>query len=168
MSIGAHVREDASGVPSLDVTRKEVLAILQSDQETAMNEELLVKIVRPMLQLMEKLVRETHDDAQTVRIIIELNGSPAPEKEYLSTAEVAALFQMSQQQVRRWCESGKIRAFQSPQGTWKIYASQFEGVGIVGPNVRKQRNPEDSMSDSISNWWKDNAELVDQWREERD
>ena len=43
-----------------------------------------------------------------------------------STAEAARLFQVSQQSVRKWCQSGKIKARNTPGGFYKIEYSEIE------------------------------------------
>src|SRR5690606_702126 len=43
-------------------------------------------------------------------------------KKLLRTREVAETFQVSDRMVRKWCESGKIMALQTPGGEWRIPA----------------------------------------------
>ena len=46
-------------------------------------------------------------------------------KKLLRTRDVAEAFQVSDRMVRKWCESRKIIAFQTPGGDWRIPAAQF-------------------------------------------
>ncbi len=54
-------------------------------------------------------------------------------EEYLSTAQVAAMYMVSERVVRNWCSTGRIQAVRSG-GVWRIPREQF----IAGPEeVRK-------------------------------
>ena len=47
-------------------------------------------------------------------------------KKNFSTAEAARLLQVSPQSVRKWCQSGKIKARNTPGGYYKIEYSEIE------------------------------------------
>ena len=53
------------------------------------------------------------------------------EKKLLRTSEVAEVYQVSDRMVRKWCETGKIKALQTPGGGWRIPASQFADLEKV-------------------------------------
>lgn len=48
-------------------------------------------------------------------------------RRYLSPRQVAEMFDVTERTVRKWCEQGKIIAFQpsGPGGEWRIPADQF-------------------------------------------
>lgn len=166
MTTGAQVRRDENPVPSLDFDEQTLLEILQDDPDRELDAEVLHEIVHPMLDIMRQLIRENPQQAKKgLRISINIKSQDSPDTEYLTTAEVAKLYRMSQQQIRRWCESGKIIALRAPGGSWRIQASQFEGVaGYVVPKGRKQKRD----VNSIAGAWKDNKEALRELREERD
>jgi len=51
---------------------------------------------------------------------------PKGEGKIISTEEAARLLGVSQQSVRKWCQSGKIRAKTTPGGFYKIERSELE------------------------------------------
>lgn len=58
--------------------------------------------------------------------MIEIDFIPlGASKKFLRTNEVAEAFQVSDRMVRKWCETGKIKALHTPGGGWRIPASQF-------------------------------------------
>lgn len=50
------------------------------------------------------------------------------ETEFLTTAQVAAMFSVKQKRVRQWIEAGSMRAVRTPgmRGTWRIRRSEVE------------------------------------------
>lgn len=48
--------------------------------------------------------------------------------EYLTTAEVAALYKVGQPAVRRWARDGLITAVRTPTGRWLFPAAQFAAL----------------------------------------
>jgi excisionase family DNA binding protein len=73
--------------------------------------------------------------ARVVREIIRSMGTtggeiivrPVSQPEiFLTTSQVAAMYQVSDRVVRKWCESGRLRAARvGEKGEWKIFRSQF-------------------------------------------
>ncbi|HHU83473.1 MAG TPA: helix-turn-helix domain-containing protein [Firmicutes bacterium] len=53
------------------------------------------------------------------------------EEKYYTTKEIAEVYQVTDRMVRKWCESGKIKAMQTPGGKWRILSSQFPDLGKV-------------------------------------
>lgn len=49
-----------------------------------------------------------------------LGESDAPKSPFLSVADVARLLQLSEKTVRRWIESGRLRAIQTSPGRGRI------------------------------------------------
>lgn len=48
--------------------------------------------------------------------------------EFLTTTQVAAMFQVRQKRVRQWIENGQLRAVRTPggRGTWRIPRLEVE------------------------------------------
>lgn len=144
---------------------EELRRIAASDQREALKENLLQHVVEPMLEAITKLINENPDAArQGLRLELTIQAERL-EGEYLTTAEVARRFRVSQQQVRRWCESGRIQAERTPGGTWRIPAAQFQGKLTFVPFERK-RKPKDWAG--LAGAWKDYPELGRQIREDRE
>ncbi len=96
---------------------EEVLALRREEQELPRE--------FPMLrQLLRKLGRLSVA-GQPVQITIA--ESPP---QWLTTADVAAMFQVSERAVRHWCEEHRIVATQIPgaRGVWHIPADQFPSL----------------------------------------
>lgn len=164
MSTGAQARRDDVRMPSLELNEK-LLEILEGDPEQELSAEILSEIVTPMIKVIQQLVRENPDQAKKgLKVTIDVKSHESLDVEYYTTAEVAEMYRMSQQQVRRWCESGQIKGIRSPGGSWRIDASQFEGVGFLVPKGRRKRTD----IKSISGAWKDNAEARRELGEVRD
>ncbi len=162
---GAQARREETIVPSLNLNEEELLKILHDDPDREFNEALLTDIVRPLINMMRQLVRENPEQAKKgIRVAIELKNQDSPDVEWLSTKEVADMFDVSQQQVRRWCESARIRGERTPGGTWKIANSQFDGIGFVVPQGRKKSK---SVSE-IAGVLEGNEEALRELREGRD
>jgi excisionase family DNA binding protein len=53
---------------------------------------------------------------------------PAPRPEYLTSAEVAALYRVSIKQVALWARDGKLTAVRTPGGRYRFPSAQFAGV----------------------------------------
>ncbi len=99
----------------LELTRSQVLEI--SRQVSAVRE------VAPTAgELLEQLVTEV----KGCGIRIEVRELPRRPR-YLTTAQVAEMFQVSERAVRKWCQRGRIRAEQpgGPDGDWRIPEDQF-------------------------------------------
>jgi excisionase family DNA binding protein len=63
---------------------------------------------------------------------IEIDFAPlGTNKKFYRTSEVAEAFQVSDRMVRKWCESGKVKALHTPGGEWRIPASQFADLEKV-------------------------------------
>ncbi len=60
---------------------------------------------------------------------------PTAEGRFLTTAEVAQMYRVTDRVVRKWCEAGHLQAERvGPRGEWRILRSQFS----AGPvEVRK-------------------------------
>lgn len=153
---------------ALNLDRQTVEALRRtaaSDQRAALREHLLEQVVDPMLEAITKLINENPDAArQGLRLELTIQAERL-EGEYLTTAEVARRFRVSQQQVRRWCESGRIQAERTPGGTWRIPAAQFQGKLTFVPFERK-RKPKGWAG--LAGAWKDYPELGRQIREDRE
>jgi excisionase family DNA binding protein len=74
-------------------------------------------------------------------------------KKLLRTNEVAAAFQVSDRMVRKWCETGKIQALQTPGGGWRIPASQF-------PELEKVKSFQETV-EKINQRFKNSPEIED-------
>ena len=119
---GIHVEETLELTPEMI---RELKAVTYSDQSTAQAGSMIEQATR---QLITRLARRVVDVERTdpsalqehrsysVMLIVE----QIADGEWLSTAEVAELFKVSQQQVRRWCEAGKFQTFRTPGGTYRI------------------------------------------------
>lgn len=72
--------------------------------------------------LLDRLVTESKGNG----IRIEVRELPCRPR-YLTTAQVAEMFLVSERAVRKWCKSGRIRAEQpgGPDGDWRIPEDQF-------------------------------------------
>jgi len=46
----------------------------------------------------------------------------------LSTAQVAALVNVHPETVRRWCDSGRLRAIRLPSGVWRVRRSDLDAL----------------------------------------
>ena len=77
-----------------------------------------------MARLVEAL--EASDDA-VVSIAVQ-DSDP-----WMTTAEVAALFRVSERTVRQWCEQGYLHARRAPgpRGMWRIPKDQFPADGAA-------------------------------------
>lgn len=142
---------------------EELRRIAPSGQREALKEKLLQHVVDTMLDAITKVVNEAPGGAgQGLRLELTIRAERHDE-EYLTTAEVARRFRVSQQQVRRWCESGRIQADRTPGGTWRIPAVQFQGKPTFVAFERK-RKPKDWAG--LAGVWKDCPELGRQIRED--
>lgn len=94
---------------------------------------------------------------------MEVRPGPTSGK-FLGTTEAAERLRVSQQQIRRWCEEGRIRAERTPGGTWRIPAEQFEGVGMLRLYAAGKR----ADIRGVAGAWKDHPELVQALRERED
>lgn len=141
----ALARRDEDEMPSLDLT-EELLETLREDPGQELTTELLSRVVRPMLEMLRQMARENAGDPEkSLKVTIELK-SQSSSGEYLSTNDVASKLRMSQQQVRRYCEEGKIKAEKTLGGTWRILASQFEGVAYLTPKIKHKRRDISSVA----------------------
>jgi len=52
----------------------------------------------------------------------------ASQQRFLTTREVAEMFDVSSRMVRRWCEDQRVRASRTPGGHWRIPAEQFRAT----------------------------------------
>lgn len=138
--------------------------VAEEDQKEALSRELVDRVVRPLYRAISALANRDPERARRgLRITLEVRAEPVSGT-LLSTAEVAERFRVSQQQVRRWCEDGLIRAERTPGGTWRIPAEQFEGVGRLLPGGPRRRV---DVRD-VAGAWKDHPELVRALRERED
>lgn len=163
MPAGAQMRKDERYVPSLEINEK-LLKILRDNPERELDEEQLRQIVRPMLDVIKRLVRENPEAAaRGIRVTIGVKAAPY-DAEYVGTSEVAKFFGVSQQQVRRWCEQGRIQGERTPGGTWRIPMSQFDGVGFIPPKAKRKRQD----IRSVAGAWKGHEDLRRELEEGRD
>jgi excisionase family DNA binding protein len=59
--------------------------------------------------------------------------------EWWTVREVANLLRYDASTIRRWCETGKIRAAKMPGGTWRIHESIVSKLQAGGlPEQRRQ------------------------------
>ena len=59
-------------------------------------------------------------------------------KEVLTTAEVAELFRVGQRTVYRWIDSGRLAAFQTPGGHWRV---RGDSVASLFRSMTRQEPP---------------------------
>ncbi len=79
------------------------------------------QLLEPMIESLLRLVSQNPGAAaEGLSVEVELKAIPAGDKSWYTTAEMAEHFRVSQQQVRRWCEQGKLDAERTPGGTWRI------------------------------------------------
>ncbi|MDA8346717.1 MAG: helix-turn-helix domain-containing protein [Thermaerobacter sp.] len=145
---------------------KELKAVAESDQRAAHVNEMITQVTR---QLVARFVRRVVDEVRTDPSVLKENRSyslvvafgQTDKGEWLSTAEVAEMFQVSQQQVRRWCESGKFRNVRTPGGTYRI--SKGDVVkGLQSGTEPASRKPDPSEYVGV---WANNKTLVEEIRE---
>lgn len=48
--------------------------------------------------------------------------------ELLTTGQVADLLSVTPQTIRRWCESGHLRAIRLPSGVWRVRRSDIDAL----------------------------------------
>lgn len=135
------------------------------DQEEALKGELLRKVVQPVLEEIQSLVSQNPEAAKRGFKVITYVQVGQAKDEFLTTAEVARKFRVSQQQVRRWCATGKIIAEPTPGGTWRIPAAQFGGTGAFVP-FGERNKPKDIRT--VAGAWKDRPDLIHALEEQRD
>lgn len=135
--------------------------IADSDQEEALLLEFAHRIVKPLLLQIRALMNENPEAAkQGVQIALVAKTADLPDDIFMTTAEVGELFRVSQQQVRRWCEEGRVSAERTPGGSWRIPRSQFDGVGFL--NRTKQAGKAGIRE--VAGGWNGRKELMDALR----
>lgn len=140
--------------------------IAEADQREAFIQEITEKITFPLLRAIQAVINENPDAAtEGMRVLVELKAHRSVPQDYATTSEIAERFRVSQQQVRRWCESGKIVAERTPGGTWRIPTAQFKGVGAMLPlpSKKKQR-----PIDEVAGAWEGRHDLAESFRSVRD
>lgn len=156
--IGAEAKRGEETLPSIELNQQ-LLDLLAnySEGEPEFNQELLKNIVSPMFAEIRRMIHADPEAAKNgITIAIEVKGEKhAAQEDLLTTAEVAELYRMSQQQVRRWCEAGQIQAYRGPGGSWRIPSFQFRKVGILAPFKKERRPIED-----VAGVWKNREDLV--------
>lgn len=50
------------------------------------------------------------------------------DNDLLTTGQVAAAFNVTPQTIRRWCESGELRAIRLPSGVWRVRRSDVDAL----------------------------------------
>ena len=99
--------------------------------------------VRTITSELETAAKQTPTIAGLVAEIVQGIGEtggeivllPAAVDDFLTTAEVAQMYRVTDRVVRKWCEAGYVKATRvGPRGEWRILRSQF----AAGPaEVRK-------------------------------
>ena len=154
MSSGAELRRDVEAMPSFEINEQMVKRI-QDLPDREMDEELVNEVARQMVQTIRQLASENPAEVENgIRVVLNWNTWPKA-GDYVGTAYIAERFGMSQQQVRRWCEEGRIIAEQTPGGTWRIPASQFKGLGAIASKEKRKRK----SIQSVAGAWKGHDEL---------
>jgi excisionase family DNA binding protein len=59
----------------------------------------------------------------------------APKPEWLTAAQVAARYGVTPQAVYKWIRAGRVQAEQTPGGSWRLPASQFERGSRAEPGA---------------------------------
>ena len=74
-------------------------------------------------QLMERLMAAAATSEESM-VSITVRES---EDSWMTTADVAALYRVSERTVRQWCEKGYLQASRAPgpRGSWRIRGDQF-------------------------------------------
>lgn len=150
-------RQSGEGARAVSVvidpeTAVQLRQIADEDQTRALSEDLLRKVVWPLMKAVQSLINQNPEAAErglTVQVRVEAQRVHG---EFLTTAEVARRFRVSQQQVRRWCEQGLIQAERTPGGTWRIPAD------VAFLPISKARRPRDVRT--VAGVWKDRPDLV--------
>jgi len=57
--------------------------------------------------------------------------TPIKERKWYTTKDIAEMYQVTDRMVRKWCESGRIYAIQTPGGKWRIPSSKFADLDKV-------------------------------------
>lgn len=163
MRTGAEMKRGEEILPNIELNQQ-LLDLLANytEVEPEFNQELLKNIVSPMFAEIRRMMHADPEAAKNgITITIDVRGEKRTMKEeFLTTAEVADLYRMSQQQVRRWCEAGQIQAYRGPGGSWRIPSFQFRKVGILTAFKKERRPIED-----VAGVWKDRDDLVDRYKE---
>lgn len=74
--------------------------------------------------------------------------------QWWTTREVGNRYGYDDSTVRRWCESGKIKAVKMPSGTWRIHSSVVDSLGAAGlpPQERVGRHAPAEFQDAPDNF----------------
>ena len=120
-----HVEETLELTP--DVI-KELKTVAESDQRAARAAQVNDQIAKVTVELVAKVIQRVLAEAHTNPNVLKESQSyslvvgftETKKEEWMTTSAVAEMFQVSQQQVRRWCESGKFRSVRTPGGTYRI------------------------------------------------
>ena len=85
-----------------------------------------VAAVREVAPAAGELLHQLVTEAKGSGVRIEVTELPRRSR-YLTTGQVAEMFQVTERAVRKWCNSGRIRADQpgGPDGEWRIPEDQF-------------------------------------------
>lgn len=145
---------------------RELKLIAESDQRTAQVDEVFMQVAR---QLVAKVARRVLDEVRVDPSVLNENRSyslivtfdQTDNGEWLSTTEVAEMFRVSQQQVRRWCESGKVRNVRTPGGTYRI----FKGDVLRGLQSGTEPVAEKPDPSVYVGGWAGNKALVEEIRQ---
>ena len=60
-------------------------------------------------------------------------------QEYLTTAQVAALKNVTERTVRRWCEAGKVNAISVGQEPHNVWLIDPESIGNIKKDSRGRK-----------------------------
>lgn len=69
------------------------------------------------------------------------------ESSFVPVAQAAEFLNVSTESIRRYLKSGKLRGFQLPGGTWRVYAESVQDLiangspdpGVIDPNQQGSR-----------------------------
>ena len=136
----------------------EIRRLVRDDQADAVRERIR-QLLEPMVESLLRLVSQNPKAAaEGLRVVLDLKAIPAGDKGSFTTAEVAERFRVSQQQVRRWCEQGRLDAERTPGGTWRILPPR--GVRPL-PLPGQRRKP----VRAVAGKWKDRPDAMNRLRE---
>jgi excisionase family DNA binding protein len=136
----------------------EIRRLVREEQKDAVRAHIR-QILEPMVEsLLLTVSQDPVAAAKGLRFEVELKAIPAGDKTSYTTAEIAERFRVSQQQVRRWCEQGKLDAERTPGGTWRILPPR---------TVRPLQGPTHQRKSvrSVSGKWTDRAAAMESLRE---
>lgn len=164
---------DRGGVPHVEETMeltpdviRELKTVAESDPRAARAAQVNIQIANVTVELVAKVIQRVLAEAHTNPNVLKESQSyslvvgftETQKDEWMTTSAVAELFQVSQQQVRRWCESGKFRSVRTPGGTYRI--SRID----VRNNLRSGREPisgQPNLAEFVGAWSQNKALLTE-------